>query len=155
ACRERSEAGRYLVHSDIGMTAGTGARPTLPSVATVGRIMDLAYKAYGKIFELPRDDQLVHRVYVFAHREDFLAFTKSLGYDDSLPSTYLGGFDPQTRILAVDGTPDASDANRLDVSDQTLRVLLHEGFHQFNDSDVPDMPIWFDEGIAEYFAPTQ
>ncbi len=33
---------------------------------------------------------------------------------------------------------------------ETLGVLAHEGFHQFLHALAPDVPIWFNEGMAEY-----
>jgi tetratricopeptide (TPR) repeat protein len=34
--------------------------------------------------------------------------------------------------------------------EETLRVLYHEGFHQFLKGVMPVAPIWFNEGMAEY-----
>lgn len=38
---------------------------------------------------------------------------------------------------------------------ETLDTLYHEGFHQYISRIVKDLPIWLNEGLAEYFGPTQ
>jgi hypothetical protein len=151
ACRVRSKEGHYLVATDMGMKAGQAAGEPLPAATLMAETMELAYKAYGKVFELPRDDGLLRRVYVFEHREDFLAYAERLKGPNSLPPGSLGGFDSKTRALVVDGTPDRRDRNELPIPDMTLRAILHEGCHQFHDEVIPGMPSWFDEGLAEYF----
>lgn len=37
-------------------------------------------------------------------------------------------------------------------AEETLRVLAHEGFHQYLHRLIPHAPIWFEEGMAEYVA---
>jgi hypothetical protein len=173
ACRARSKDGHYLVYCDVGMDeAGATAiaekakpirakggkdiearlekaAPTLESVKTVARVMDLIYKAYGAVFPLPKDEGIVHRVYVFSNREDFLALAKATGSDMSNAN---GFFDPETRILAVDARMRGRET---DVNDDAVATLFHEAFHQFIHYYVPDMPSWFNEGLAEYFGPSQ
>lgn len=174
ACRARSKDGHYQIYCDVGMDDATAARveakakpirakggkdveaklekaiPTLESALTAGRLMDLIYKAYGKVFQLPKDEGLVHRVYVFAHREDFLAFSRKIGHDVDFAAGY---FALETRILAVDASAAAPEGAVF--ADDTVDTLFHEGMHQFVHYFVPDMPIWFNEGLAEYFGPSQ
>jgi tetratricopeptide (TPR) repeat protein len=40
-------------------------------------------------------------------------------------------------------------------TEETLDTLYHEGFHQFIDRVITDMPPWLNEGLAEYFGPTR
>lgn len=38
-----------------------------------------------------------------------------------------------------------------EVSDTTWHVIQHEGFHQFADATIGELPAWVNEGLAEYF----
>jgi hypothetical protein len=55
-----------------------------------------------------------------------------------------GFFDPNSNtLMAVAGE---------EVSDETWHVVQHEGFHQFARAVIGgDLPIWVNEGLAEYF----
>lgn len=56
----------------------------------------------------------------------------------------VGVFDPNSeRLMAIAGE---------ETSDETWRVVQHEGFHQFAHFVIGGrLPIWVNEGIAEYF----
>ena len=53
-----------------------------------------------------------------------------------------GSYHPVTRELLL--TKNAS-------LDATLLVLFHEGLHQYFDTLMPAPPMWFSEGVADYF----
>jgi hypothetical protein len=53
-----------------------------------------------------------------------------------------GLYSPVLEQLLIWNLPDRADM---------LRTIRHEGFHQFLDRIVDDAPVWFDEGMAEYY----
>jgi hypothetical protein len=46
------------------------------------------------------------------------------------------------RLMAIAGE---------ETSDRTWHVVQHEGFHQFADATIGELPTWINEGLAEYF----
>lgn len=83
-------------------------------------------------------------VLIFDSREGFHSYAK-LTTDDRVES-FLGYFHPRYRQLLL--FEDRRDRE----SRETLRVLYHEGFHQFTHEIYPRMPYWLSEGMAEYYA---
>jgi len=73
---------------------------------------------------------------VFRHEADYLA--------NGGPSGTAGVFDPNKQVLmAIAGEKLSMD---------TWHVIQHEGFHQFAFNVIGgDLPIWVNEGLAEYF----
>src|SRR5262249_55046663 len=119
-------------------------------VKTCGKLMDTIARAYAAVFPQAKDEQIVHRVYLFAAREDFDSFSESLGEGGSGAAGY---YMPDTPILVVDAEP--GDGQKELLSDDAKDTMFHEGFHQFIRFCVPDVPTWFDEGLAEYFGPSR
>lgn len=84
------------------------------------------------------------RVLIFDTREGFHSYAK-LTTDDRVES-FLGYYHPRfQQLLLYEGRQDAT-------GEETLRVLYHEGFHQFSHGLIPSMPFWLSEGLAEYYA---
>ncbi|MDF1666464.1 MAG: DUF1570 domain-containing protein, partial [Planctomycetota bacterium] len=84
------------------------------------------------------------RVLIFDTREGFHSYAK-LTTDDRVES-FLGYYHPRFQQLLL-------YEDRKDVKGtETLRVLYHEGFHQFTHGLIPQMPFWLAEGLAEYYA---
>jgi tetratricopeptide (TPR) repeat protein len=84
------------------------------------------------------------KVLIFDTREGFHAYAE-LTTDDRVESL-LGCYLPRYRQLLL--YEDKDDASL----EETRRVLFHEGFHQFIDGLVEDLPYWVNEGLAEYFS---
>jgi tetratricopeptide (TPR) repeat protein len=144
-CRGPSKDGGYLIYSDLGVqeahveaarkkareirekakderdaeTRLAKAIQPADGVKLCGRLMDAIARAYAEVFPFPKEKGLVHRVYVFAKRDDFLAFAKSL---DSDMSDAAGWYDAGTRILAIDGDPKGDDL----ISASAMDTMLHE-----------------------------
>ena len=79
-------------------------------------------------------------VYVFATEAGYLRYAGDVQKD--LEGS-AGAYDPRTRELVL-FVPD-QDAG-------FVHTVRHEGFHQFVHSALPEIPIWFNEGCAEFFA---
>jgi len=53
-----------------------------------------------------------------------------------------GLYSPRLKQLLIWNLPDRAGM---------MRTIRHEGFHQFLDLIAPDAPVWFNEGMAEYY----
>ncbi|MFN0060676.1 MAG: tetratricopeptide repeat protein [Planctomycetota bacterium] len=62
---------------------------------------------------------------------------------DGAPDGTAGFYDPLFKHLNVSWRGN---------EEETLMVLKHEGFHQYCHQYLEDIPQWFNEGLAEYFA---
>ena len=100
----------------------------------VGLRMDGIFKEYEKrlVFKEKVTDRFV--VKVFRSREEYSAH---------------GGM-PGSAAYFCSGTRELV-AYRQPSEDQLFECLYHEGMHQFLHFHVPNPPIWFDEGLAQYF----
>jgi hypothetical protein len=106
----------------------------------VSEHMEAIYQQYTRCFEsFDLKDHERFTVKVFARRRD---------YRGSVPpklDASAGAFSSGDRLLA------AFLENRS--QEEVFRTLYHEGFHQFLFSRIArDVPIWVNEGFAEYFA---
>jgi hypothetical protein len=75
--------------------------------------------------------------YLFQDRDDYY---KAGGLPGSAGVFMTRGADK--RLMAFTGG---------ELSDRTWHVVQHEGFHQFADATIGDLPTWVNEGLAEYF----
>lgn len=140
-----SKKKRYKVYVDAGLAAKKGEE-------FVGRVMDIVYDAYSKVFPFKKDKRIIYRVYAFSSTANYLAFNKALGEDASGSAGY---FAPSTRILCIDADPRDAPINESGFGSDAINTMFHEGFHQFIHMFASSIPLWFDEGIAEYFGPSR
>jgi tetratricopeptide (TPR) repeat protein len=101
--------------------------------------MELALKDYTQHFRPVEGAKGCARVDVFSSRDSYVAYAAEVGMD---LSKTLGAYVPSLRELVV-WCPD----DRVEFQ-QTVR---HEAFHQFVHNFAEDLPLWFNEGYAEYF----
>lgn len=74
---------------------------------------------------------------------DFYLFKDPQNYYDAGGVPGSAGVFVRDRLMAIAGN---------DVDGDTWHVVQHEGFHQFADAVIGgDIPIWINEGLAEYF----
>ncbi|HET9299765.1 MAG TPA: tetratricopeptide repeat protein, partial [Candidatus Polarisedimenticolaceae bacterium] len=62
---------------------------------------------------------------------------------------------PDGSVKSLDGffvKDDLSNYVALDASTPTPRIVLHEYLHQFNAYNFPPLPVWLNEGLAEFFS---
>jgi hypothetical protein len=129
------EAGRYRVRTDLGPREAR---------RITGHLADLQGEYARRLAGIPPRAPSPLVVLLFARREDYL---------ETIQQRF--GVDPQgTGGLFVAGPTHSALA--LYVEDQPprrfMRALQHEGFHQFAYSRFGgDLPIWVNEGLAEYF----
>ncbi len=93
-------------------------------------------------FPLPARQTVPCRVWVFDSEESFLVFSDTLSH--RLEHT-LGVYHPTIKTLLL--------FHKID-TEAMQDVLFHEAFHQYLDIAVNRAPIWFNEGLAEYYGAT-
>lgn len=107
----------------------------------VARLLEESYTSYVVHLERIKDlDKFKFPVYLFSGQAGYMMYMKDLCMYDSGLS--LGCFVPALKQLMIWNTPER---------DQMLRTVRHEGFHQYMDRISEDPPIWFNEGMAEYY----
>lgn len=130
------ETDHYRVETDISQT----------KAEYYGRHLEAIRSFYCEQFgvETYTEKKKKARVLIFDTREGFHSYAK-LTTDDRVES-FLGYYHPRFQQLLL-------YEDRKDVKGtETLRVLYHEGFHQFTHGLIPQMPFWLAEGLAEYYA---
>ncbi|MCA8925889.1 MAG: hypothetical protein KDD82_29045 [Planctomycetes bacterium] len=109
--------------------------------------LEAVHQHYAQLFGVDREAPAApSKVLIFDTREGFLSYA-ALTTSDRVESL-LGCYLPRYRQLLL-----YEDKNS--TAEETLRVLFHEGFHQFIDPIVPELPFWLNEGLAEYFSTLQ
>ncbi len=112
-------------------------------------------RAYAEHLEAVRSvyEEVLGRLAPAGKRATVLIFDAEEGYYTYMDFTAgdrqehtLGVFSPWHGQMVLFEDADA---------EETLRVLSHEGFHQYLHALMPDVPIWFNEGMAEYVGATR
>ncbi|MEM0913087.1 MAG: DUF1570 domain-containing protein [Planctomycetota bacterium] len=124
----------YVIHTDLSKA----------EVAEYGRHMDAVFVEFQRRFDgfrSRRSDRMP--LYLFAERAAYVDFLANLDID----ATNSGGMffvRPRASGLATWIGDQATS--------RVYRVLQHEGFHQFAWAYVgEDLPVWVNEGLAQYF----
>jgi len=86
------------------------------------------------------DPQKRLRVIVLAQEQEYRAFTRA--YLSGNGANSIGMYIGRHKVLLI-----LDQANPV----ETQRTLQHEALHQFVHRYVPQMPIWLNEGLAEYY----
>jgi len=111
-----------------------------------GRHMDAVFSEYRRRFRnanFKATETGRMNLYLFARQRDYLAFLKGYGIDASNSSgMFFISRDIRGLATFVEG-------RRIT---EVLSTLQHEGFHQFAYAYIGrELPIWVNEGIAQYF----
>jgi hypothetical protein len=97
----------------------------------------MAYKNDLKMIEDPSQR---FRVFLFSGESGYLKYCNKI---KSKPMIHTAGlYSPMLRQLLIWNLPD---------TEAMLRTVRHEGFHQYLDCLMDNPPIWFNEGLAEYY----
>jgi tetratricopeptide (TPR) repeat protein len=96
---------------------------------------------YEQTFGFKEAPKRKGRVMIFNTAEGYYTYAE-LSTDDRAQWT-LGYYHPHFRELLL-----FEDVGK---EQQTLRVMFHEGLHMFMHRLLEEPPIWFNEGMAEYF----
>ena len=79
-------------------------------------------------------------VFLFSGEEGYQAYSSDLFGRESRGTAGL--YSPVVKQLLIWNLPD---------SEEMMRTVRHEGFHQYFDSLVGASPVWLNEGLAEYY----
>lgn len=99
---------------------------------------ELIYKTYTSIFPKIEKEKRKFVILAFADAAQYHA--------NGGPPQAAGHYDPIIRKLHIYKHENDAD---------TKIVLYHEGFHQFIHDYLDDAPQWFDEGLGDFFGPTE
>ncbi|MCC6575029.1 MAG: DUF1570 domain-containing protein [Planctomycetes bacterium] len=171
----RSKFGNYHVVSDTGMTAAqmdaveTAAKqldPTKPAdkmkldkllaphdnLVALAALTELARKEYMR-FVNPKDSDMpkgkVFKVFFFTHEKDFHEFSAAASGGRRDSDKMLGFYQPFFHYLQLyheEGKP----SKVCGFSEETINTFFHEGWHQFLHMLTDQLPIWMNEGLAEF-----
>ncbi|MEM6749547.1 MAG: DUF1570 domain-containing protein [Planctomycetota bacterium] len=133
---QTGESKHYTVHTNLS------SREVKPLV----QHMDAVYASYLRLFKNFRSQTGAREpLYLVRNQNDYMSFLASQGINaaGSGGMFYVyGGANNSGLITWVDDKPLSF----------TLETLQHEGFHQFAwDRLGPTLPLWANEGLAEYF----
>lgn len=121
----------YVVRSDISKEICYEA----------GQLLEKAYTSYSvhlrKVEGLERSR---FRVFIFSGEASYHRYTDE-AFGGRMESS-AGVYSPLVKQLLIWNLPDAADR---------LRTTAHEGFHQYLDAVTRTAPVWFNEGLAEYY----
>ncbi|HUR38383.1 MAG TPA: DUF1570 domain-containing protein [Planctomycetota bacterium] len=125
----KSETAHYTLRSDL--PAGR-CREMIDHIEAMRSL-------YEETLGLPSGEGRKSDLLVFNAPEGFYQYmdTTSGGRSESV----LGYFNPWYGQMVLYEDPEP---------DETLRVIAHEGFHQYLHGVLMSAPIWFNEGMAEY-----
>jgi tetratricopeptide (TPR) repeat protein len=122
------ETSNYIIHTNVSESFAE----------ETGERFEVAYKFFAKLFgQKPKADKF--HVHVFRNKQDFHNLTKA-------PSFAGGFYHTGLKHLYYPVTQDKA---------WTDAVAYHEGFHQFVNPITQTIPHWFNEGNAEFFAPSK
>ena len=126
-----AESKHYHVLSDIDQKTCREA----------AQILEEAYSAYTKYLQWIKDlERKKFRVYLFSGEAGYRAYLEGIDTDIAFQSAGL--YIPSLKQLLIWNLPDR---------EMMMRVVRHEGFHQYLDRLMAQPPLWFNEGLAEYY----
>jgi len=105
------------------------------------KLLEESYTAYTVYLQRIKDpEKRKFRVYLFSGQAGFNAYC-----EDVLGMTHdwaAGVYSPMLKQLLIWNLPN---------NEQMMTTVRHEGFHQYLDRLMDNPPLWFNEGLAEYY----
>lgn len=107
-----------------------------------GKVLEGAFAFYCRMLGNVRQkfDGERFQVYLFSGEKGYRRYLD--GLDLRIPIHTAGVYSPELQQLLIWNLPTRTNM---------LRTIRHEGFHQYFDMVAPDVPVWLNEGLAEYF----
>ena len=108
------------------------------------RTLELAHRAFEDTLAFPApSDGRKFKVYLFGGRAGFDTYQQDLGIlGHTLSPGVAGLYNTWLKQLLIWNLPRR---------DLMMRTVQHEGFHQYLDRFLDQPPVWFNEGMAEYY----
>lgn len=130
---QRFTSRAYVIHTNLPKQ----------EVVEIGRHMDSIFAQYEKRFQGFRSRRTGPMpLYLLDTREDYVAFMGQHG----VPAENSGGM-----FFVMPGISGLATWSGDRSRSETFEVLQHEGFHQFAFNYLGDLPVWANEGLAQYF----
>jgi tetratricopeptide (TPR) repeat protein len=104
-------------------------------------ILERSRRAYEELLP-PRPTRLVARVFLFPTKADFRSFANYV--HEEVESDDAEGFSRSRHAFIA-----VHSGNKL--KGEALGALVHEGLHMYVHAQAHSLPVWLDEGLAEYF----
>lgn len=121
----------YVVQSDISKEICYEA----------GQLLEKAYTSYSiHLRRVGNQERTRFRVYVFSGEASYHRYTDE-AFGGRMENS-AGVYSPEVKQLLIWNLPDPA---------ARLRTTVHEGFHQYLDAVTRGAPVWFNEGLAEYY----
>jgi tetratricopeptide (TPR) repeat protein len=124
------ESAHYVVCSDMDAKVCSES----------SKVLEQAYAVFVTRLERPPATKEKFKVYLFSGQAGYQAHIADL-LGESVPHS-AGLYAPALRQLFIWNLPEREDM---------MRTVRHEGFHQYLHRIMRDPPLWFNEGLAEYF----
>ncbi|MBI3268149.1 MAG: DUF1570 domain-containing protein [Planctomycetes bacterium] len=103
--------------------------------------LERSRRAYEELLP-PRPSKLVAHVYLFPSKADFTEFAGMV--HEEVESDDAEGF-------SRDGEAFMAVHSGAKLQGESLGALVHEAFHLYVHAQAHGLPVWLDEGLAEYF----
>jgi tetratricopeptide (TPR) repeat protein len=124
------ESAHYVVLSDMD-----------PKVCfEASQILEQAYAVFSNRLERAPSTAERFKVFLFSGQAGYQEHAKEI-LGSTVPHS-AGFYAPALRQLFIWNLPEREDM---------MRTVRHEGFHQYLHRIMDDPPLWFNEGLAEYF----
>lgn len=120
----------YVVRSDISQSLCFRA----------AQLLERFYARYNVHLKRVTGARKRFRVQLFSGEAGYHEFCEDLL--GGKPEHTAGVYVPMLKQLVIWNLPE---------TEQMLHTVVHEGFHQYLDQVAPTAPVWFNEGMAEYF----
>jgi hypothetical protein len=105
------------------------------------KVLEESYRSYGiRLAPVPGIEKRKFAVLLFAGEAGYLDYVRDTLL--SAPESTAGLYSFLLKQLLIWNVPDRSEM---------FRVVRHEGWHQYFDRLASVSPIWFDDGMAEYY----
>lgn len=125
------ESANYVVKSDIDRE----------TCAAAARMLEESYRSYRqRLAPVPGVERRKFQVFLFGGEAGYLDYAADVLGDE--PDNTAGVYSPLLKQLLIWNLPDRAEM---------FATVRHEGFHQYLDRLVAEPPIWFNEGMAEYY----
>ncbi len=125
------ESTNYVVKSDIDQETCVAA----------SKVLEESYRSYRqRLSPVAGIEKRKFTVFLFSGKAGYLDYAKNTLRDT--PASTAGLYSSLLKQLLIWNVPDRADM---------FLTIRHEGFHQYLDRLTDDPPIWFNEGMAEYY----
>lgn len=108
--------------------------------ANVAEDLLLMREVLGKVGKMDTSSRVPTRVFVFRDTKTFAPVARAL-FGSEMHKSGVFAWRGDLRIIAIDGSTLGA-----------RQIAYHELVHQYANATWPELPVWFNEGIAEFYS---